>query len=166
MIYKTMDAPNPNYSTKPNNEKKFNLNYNNNNYILVISSNFSSIKFNIYHQDKLDNYIYEEILTLEQLKEINNSFTIFNSVESARNSIEQILKNNKGILSQKDINSIILTLKISLFEQILDVNIILKKKEMNQNETIPILFQKIQKMSEEIKQLNDEIIVEKKNIII
>ena len=162
MIYKTMDAPNPNYSTKPNNEKKFNLNYNNNNYILVISSNFSSIKFNIYHQDKLDNYIYEEILTLEQLKEINNSFTIFNSVESARNSIEQILKNNKGILSQKDINTFILTLKISLFEQIVDVNIILKKKEMNQNETIPILFQKIQTMSEEIKKLNDEIILLKK----
>ena len=157
-----MDAPNPNYSTKPNNEKKFSLNYNNNNYILVISSNFSTIKFNIYHQDKLDNYIYEEILTLEQLKEINNSFTIFNSVESARNSIEQILKNNKGILSQKDINNFILTLKISLFEQIVDVNIILKKKEMNQNETIPILFQKIQTMSEEIKKLNDEIILLKK----
>ena len=157
-----MDAPNPNYSTKPNNEKKFSLNYNNNNYILVISSNFSTIKFNIYHQDKLDNYIYEEILTLEQLKEINNSFTIFNSVESARNSIEQILKNNKGVLSQKDINSFILTLKISLFEQIVDVNIILKKKEMNQNETIPILFQKIQTMSEEIKKLNDEIILLKK----
>ena len=161
-----MDAPNPNYTTKPNNDNKFILNYNNNNYILVISSNFSSIKFNIYHQDKLDNYIYEEILTLDQLKEINNSFCLFNSVESARNTIEQILKNNKGVLSQKDINSFILTLKISLFEQILDVNIILKKKEMNQNETIPILFQKIQKMSEEIKQLNDEIIVEKKNIII
>ena len=161
-----MDAPKPNYTTKPNNEKKFSLNYNNNNYILVISSNFSTIKFNIYHQDKLDNYIYEEILTLDQLKEINNSFAIFNSVESARNSIEQILKNNKVILSQKDINTFILTLKISLFEQIVDVNIILKKKEMNQNETIPILFQKIQKMSEEIKQLNDEIIVEKKNIII
>ncbi len=113
-----MDAPKPEYTTNPNNEKKFNLNYNNNNYILVISSNFSKIKFNIYHQDKLDNYIYEEVLTLDQLKEINNSFTIFNSVESARNSIEQILKNNKGILSQKDINTFILTLKISLFEQI------------------------------------------------
>jgi hypothetical protein len=33
---------------------------------------------------------------------------------------------------------------------------------MNQNETIPILFKKIKKMSEEIKQLNDEIIVEKR----
>ena len=157
-----MDAPTPQYTIKPNNEKKFNLEYNNNNYILVISSNNSSIKFNMYQQDKLDNYIYEEILTLEQLKEINNSFTIFNSVESARNSIEQILKNNKVILSQKDINTFILTLKISLFEQIVDVNIILKKKEMNQNETIPILFQKIQTMSEEIKKLNDEIILLKK----
>ena len=157
-----MDATKPEYTTKPDNEKKFNLNYNNNNYILVINSNFSTIKFNIYHQDKLDNYIYEETLTLAQLKEKNNLFAIFNSVESARNSIEQILENNKGILSQKDINSFILTLKISLFEQILDVNIILKKKEMNQNETIPILFQKIQKMSEEIKKLNDEIIILKK----
>ena len=33
---------------------------------------------------------------------------------------------------------------------------------MNQNETIPILFQKIQTMSEEIKKLNDEIILLKK----
>ena len=68
-------------------------------------------------------------MTLAQLKEKSNLFAIFNSVESARNSIEQILENNKGILSQKDINSFILTLKISLFEQIVDVNIILKKKK-------------------------------------
>ena len=109
-----MDAPTPQYTIKPNNEKKFNLEYNNNNYILVISSNNSSIKFNMYQQDKLDNYIYEEILTLDQLKEINNSFNIFNSVEAARNSIEKILNNNKGIISQKDINNFVLTLKIYL----------------------------------------------------
>ena len=167
-----MDAPTPQYTIKPNNEKKFNLEYNNNNYILVISSNNSSIKFNMYQQDKLDNYIYEEILTLDQLKEINNSFNIFNSVEAARNSIEKILNNNKGIISQKDINNFVLTLKIYLFEEILDVNIILKKKEMNQKETIPILFQKIQQMNDEIinlkkenekiKQMNDEIINLKK----
>ena len=164
-----MDAPTPQYTIKPNNEKKFNLEYNNNNYILVISSNNSSIKFNMYQQDKLDNYIYEEILTLDQLKEINNSFNIFNSVEAARNSIEKILNNNKGIISQKDINNFVLTLKIYLFEEILDVNIILKKKEMNQKETIPILFQKIQQMNDEIinlnekiNQMNDEIIELKK----
>ena len=132
-----MDAPTPQYTIKPNNEKKFNLEYNNKNYILVISSNNSSIKFNMYQKDKLDNYIYEEILTLEQLKEINNSFNIFNSVEAARNSIEKILNNNKGIISQKDINNFVLTLKIYLFEEILDVNIILKKKrnESKRNNT-------------------------------
>ena len=132
-----MDAPTPQYTIKPNNEKKFNLEYNNKNYILVISSNNSSIKFNMYQKDKLDNYIYEEILTLDQLKEINNSFNIFNSVEAARNSIEKILNNNKGIISQKDINNFVLTLKIYLFEEILDVNIILKKKrnESKRNNT-------------------------------
>ena len=156
-----MDAPTANY--KPINDKSFILKYNEEIYILIISSNSLSIKMLLSKKDNNENYSFQEIMTLEQLMTIHNSFKVFDSIDLARNSIEQIISNNKYLISKKDNDNIILTLKITLFENISDACFILKKKEMSQNELISKLCQDIKNMNEEIKELKEEINKIKKN---
>jgi len=56
------------------------------------------------------------------LKEISKISTFFDLTESGKNSIEQLILYNNYYFSKK--NNFILTLKISLFEEIIEANII------------------------------------------
>ncbi len=94
-------------------------------FILIINSNSLSIKF--LSQLKIQNFSFEETYTLEKLKKINNIFLVFDSIESMRDSVEKILTNNKYLFSQNNDNEMIITLKVSMFEKNINVDIPLNK---------------------------------------
>ena len=67
---------------------------------------------------------------MEKLKKINNIFLVFDSIESMRDSVEKILTNNKYLFSQNNDNEMIITLKVSMFEKNINVNIPLNKTKL------------------------------------
>ena len=152
-----MDAPNAiTPSQNYYNDKSFNVKLNDASYILIISSNTLSIKFTLSQVENTQYFSFEESYTLEALKKINNIFLVFDSIESMRDSIEKILTNNKYLISQKNDNEMIITLKVSMFEKNIDVDIPLKKTKLDQNDLIARLCQQIEKMNKEIKEIKNE----------
>ena len=106
-----------------------------------------------YHNWKYIIFSFEETYILEKLKKINNIFLIFDSIESMRDSIEKILTNNKYLISQNNNNEMIITLKVSMFEKNINVDIPLKKTKLAQNDLISRLCQQIEKINKEIKKI-------------
>ena len=152
-----MDAPNA-ITTSQNffNDKSFNVKFKDTSFILIISSNSLSIKFILSQVENTQYFSFEETYTLEKLKKINNIFLIFDSIESMRDSIEKILTNNKYLISQNNNNEMIITLKVSMFEKNINVDIPLKKTKLDQNDLISRLCQQIEKINNEIKEIKNE----------
>ncbi len=152
-----MDAPTP--LTISNNfidKKSFNVKFDDTSFILIISSNSSSIRFNLSQVENTQFDSFEETYTLEQLKKINNIFIVFESIDSLIDSIEKILNNNKYLISQNNNNEMIITLKVSMFEKDINVDLPLKKKKIEQNDLISRLCQQIEKLNKEIKEIKNE----------
>ena len=83
-------------------------------YNLKISSNVDSIKLLLQSKSNPNIGIYEEIYTLEKFEKINKIFSLFDSIESIKNSIEDLISKNKYEI-KKNTNSIELILKTSFF---------------------------------------------------
>ena len=150
-----MDAPTA--LTISNNfidKKSFNVKkFNDTSFILIISSNSSSIRFNLSQVENTQFYSFEETYTLEQLIKRNNIFIVFESIDSLIDSIEKILNNNKYLISQNNNNEMIITLKVSMFEKDINVDLPLKKE---QNNLISRLCQQIEQLNKEIKEIKNE----------
>ena len=152
-----MDAPTA--LTISNNfidKKSFNVKFNDTSFILIISSNSSSIRFNLSQVENTQFYSFEETYTLEQLIKRNNIFIVFESIDSLIDSIEKILNNNKYLISQNNNNEMIITLKVSMFEKDINVDLPLKKKKIEQNDLISRLCQQIEKLNKEINEIKNE----------
>ena len=80
---------------------------------------------------------------------------MFDTIKNVRNSIEEIFNAKKYSLEKNDEN-IILILKISLFEKLIDVSLFLKKKEIEQTKLIDIMRQQINDLKREIKELKNK----------
>ena len=101
-------------------------------YNLTISSDTNSIKFVLNPESSNNNTSYESIYTLEDLQEKNKIFLSFESIDSIRNSIEKIFQNDKYTIKEKDKNMKI-TLQGSLFEDSVDIDLILYNKDLLPN---------------------------------
>ena len=154
-------------NTEFTNEKIYNLKYNNINYILTISSNSESIKLFL----KKDNIrIYEVVYTLNDLSTINKVFLAFDSIEIIRKSFDELFSTNRYKINEND-DKIEITLQVPVFSELIDINLILKKKELDQKVINEILYEEIKLLKEENKKLKEdndklfELIVELNNTI-
>ena len=134
------------------NIKEFNLKYNDKIYLLTISNISETINFSIVNSY---NEEYSESYSLEKLIYINKIFSMFDSLEKVRNSIEEIIKAKKYLLEINDKN-IIITLKISLFEKIIEVSLNLNKKKINQNNLNDLMIKQIKELKNEINNLKNK----------
>ena len=113
-------------------EKTFKIKNNDLLYNLTISSDINSIKFVLNPESSNNNTSYEAIYTLEEFKEKNKIFLSFESIDAIRNSLEQIFQNDKYTIKEKDKNMKI-TLQASLFEDSVDIDLILYNKDLLPN---------------------------------
>ena len=93
--------------------------------------------------------------TLENLSKINKIFVSFDSIEMLRNSIEDIISNNKYSMKENKEN-IELILKVPLFQKIIDIPLILNKKNMNQKDINENIYEQLNNLNNEIKLLKEE----------
>ena len=157
------EAPVPIITPKFINEKNYKVKLNDIEYNLLIRSDNESINFLLSPLTIKNLYSYEEIYNFEKLSKINKIFLGFDSIETIRQSIEKMIENSKFSIKEKNEN-VEINLKISLFEKLIDINLILKKKDINQNQINNNIFgqltdlnDKIEKIMKENKNWNDEI---------
>jgi len=164
-----MDAPTPMfYEPKKEeiediNEYKIYLNKDEFKVTIGILKNISAISFKIEELNsiKIQNDFYKSVYSLDELKNNNKLFRIFDTVNEAFKEINELFKNKKVFLEIKTSNEIILHLNICNFSsKIEDISLKIIKvefnKEMNENSII--------KEIEQIKQnaLNDKLYFEQK----
>ena len=118
--------------------------------------NSSKILFKLEENKELKNYYYKSEYSLDNLKEINKVFRIFDTINEAFKEINEIFKNKNAYL-QKDNNAIILHLTISnVFSLKENISLKLKKEIMNKEQSHELLFHTVNQMKEIIqKNKND-----------
>lgn len=164
-----MDAPTPMfYEPKKEeiediNEYKIYLNKDEFKVTIGILKNISAISFKIEELNsiKIQNDFYKSVYSLDELKNTNKLFRIFDTVNEAFKEINELFKSKKIFLEIKTSNEIILHLNICNFSsKIEDITLKIIKvefsKEMNENSIL--------KEIEQIKQnaLNDKLYFEQK----
>jgi len=164
-----MDAPTPMFfeakkeEIEDINEYKIYLNKVEFKVTIGILKNISAISFKIEELNsiKIQNYSYKSVYSLDELKNINKLFRVFDTVNEAFNEINEIFKNKKAFLEIKTSNEIILHLNISNFSsKTEDISLKIIKDEFNKE----INEKSIAKEIEQIKQnaLNDKLYFEQK----
>jgi len=164
-----MDAPTPMFfeakkeEIEDINEYKIYLNKIEFKVTIGILKYISAISFKIEELNsiKIQNYSYKSVYSLDELKNINKLFRVFDTVNEAFNEINEIFKNKKAFLEIKTSNEIILHLNISNFSsKTEDISLKIIKDEFNKE----INEKSIAKEIEQIKQnaLNDKLYFEQK----
>ena len=146
------EAPGPIMTPKLVNEKNYIVKLNDLDYNLLISSDNRSINFILSPLTKKNFYSFEENYDSEKLSKINKIFLAFDSIETIRQSIEQMIENNKYSIKEKNEN-VEINLKVSLFEKLIDINLILIKKNMNQNQINKNIFEQLNELNDKIEKL-------------
>ena len=125
-----------------------------NNKILILTCLNTSI---------LCRYLYEIKLELDDFRRINSNFRVFINIEEIGNLISQLNENNKIQIENINNNE-----NIKLFFNIINlfgseerVEIVLEKKQLDNNELIKNLIEKVNNLIEENKNLKEK--VEKQN---
>ena len=135
------------------NEKQYNVKLDNTECLFIISSKFNSIKFEL---KPLHNYIlYQKVFTLDNLVHINKIFVVFDSIETIRSSLEEIIEKNKFTLQKRE-NNIEIIFKVPLFEKIIDLNLILEKKIIKQEQLNENFLEEIKILKDDMKILKTE----------
>ena len=118
--------------------------------------NSSKILFKLEENKELKNYYYKSEYSLDNLKEMNKVFRIFDTINEAFKEIDEIFKNKNAYL-QREMNDIIIHLKISnVFSLKENISLKLKKEIMNKEQSYELLFQTVNRMKEIIqKNKND-----------
>ena len=134
------------------NTKEFNIKIEEINYIISISESNTDIKFVINQKEGNDPYEYEDHYNLDKLIKINDIFKMFNSINSVRKSIENLL-NSKKYSFIKSNENIEFILKLNIFEEIREISLYLKKKKLKK-ENLEIIMKR---QKNEIKELKTEL---------
>ena len=129
--------------------------------------NDSQIAFIILNKD-ISNYTeYKKELTLEDFKNMNKYFKIFETIDELLNDLISIIKDNNIQIGIQSENIVSIKLKLKFFSRIEDINIVsinLAKREIKEKEKINMLFEAYKKIikkldvkDKKIKQLENKI---------
>ena len=151
-----MDAPYPIMETPlPKNTEKniinIDLSYNNKKYCLIINTiNEETIKFISKNKNINENEKYEKEFNLEDFKNMNKYFKMFDNINELEKDLIPLIKENNVEIFNITKNEFKLSLKVlTRIDNIVLIN--LKKVEINDKENIAILFNNF----EELKQKNE-----------
>ena len=142
--------------------KKYNISLDKKEFKIHLYKLSSKISIKIEETNSVNNYYYKSDFTLDELKAINKSFRICDTINEAFNAINDIFINNKINITKESMEEIILHLNICSFSSSKTDDIALKiKREFFEKETIDELLLKIIKHIKE-NALNDRLNLEKK----
>lgn len=144
-----------------NREYKFSLNETN--YLIRIGGNSEQLIINVRQASSVSKIFYEESLTLEQLQKLSRSFRYYDNINEAISNIYEIFENKKFSI-QKDNNNICLIIKLNKgISGEENVNIGLRAKNNSiQNvcenlcEEIIVLKNKINELEKKNQELEDK----------
>jgi len=139
--------------------ESFEIKQDNFNYKLIINITNNDIILNILDEKEIVKE-YEVKLTLEELKQKNKVFLLFNSCQEFLDYIKVLIQNKKLSIKTTNENQIIIELIVEyLYKQnIIQFN--LSQKQLNLNLIVKDLYNKISTLNE-----NDKKLIEENNII-
>jgi len=141
-------------------EKEFQLNFNEDIFILKIGENMSkkNIIMKISNTTKLEDIFYEHYFDFDELVKLDRTFRSYDELEEIFSSLITCLNEKKIIIKEVKNDEIILGLKIIMpmtgKEKIIDLK--LNKKELEKDSVIKELCKKINILEEENKNLKNE----------
>ena len=140
-------------------EKEFQLNFNEDIFILKIGENMSkkNIIMKISNTTKLEDIFYEHYFDFDELVKLDRTFRLYDELEEIFSTLITCLNEKKIIIKEVKNDEIILGLKIIMptgKEKIIDLK--LNKKELEKDSVIKELCKKINILEEENKNLKNE----------
>ena len=141
-------------------EKEFQLNFNEDIFILKIGENMSkkNIIMKISNTTKLVDIFYEHYFDFDELVKLDKTFRLYDELEEIFSTLITCLNEKKIIIKEVKNDEIILGLKIIMpmtgKEKIIDLK--LNKKELEKDSVIKELCKKINILEEENKNLKNE----------
>ena len=141
-------------------EKEFQLNFNEDIFILKIGENMSkkNIIMKISNTTKLEDIFYEHYFDFDELVKLDRTFRLYDELEEIFSTLITCLNEKKIIIKEVKNDEIILGLKIIMpmtgKEKIIDLK--LNKKELEKDSIIKELCKKINILEEENKNLKNE----------
>jgi len=140
-------------------EKEFQLNFNEDIFILKIGENMSkkNIIMKISNTTKLVDIFYEHYFDFDELVKLDRTFRLYDELEEIFSTLITCLNEKKIIIKEVKNDEIILGLKIIMptgKEKIIDLK--LNKKELEKDSIIKELCKKINILEEDNKNLKNE----------
>ena len=127
-------------------------------YKAQIGKNENKIIIKISKENELSETFYQDIFTLDQFLKLDKSFRIYDEIKELYANLESFFKNGKVIIKEIKNNSIVLGLKImSLTGEEKIVELLLSKKEADQDSIVKQLCKKINTLEKENLNLKEEI---------
>ena len=115
--------------------------------------------------DKIKDFFYSNTFPLNALIKLSKGFKVCENIREAYDIIEEIFDNENASINNINENEISLIFKVYLpGGKVDDVNLTLNKTEINKNILIDELYNKIEQLEEENKDLKNEITDLKKNL--
>ena len=130
------------------NELKFNIIYKDKAYQLNINSINSNIIFILKNDKEFPPEFYEEEYNLDKLKKSNLLFSLYNKIDDIISFLKINIEENKYTI--EIVNEKVIFIIKSGVVGIPDIKIFIKKKEINQNNIIPLLCEEVKKLKEKI----------------
>lgn len=149
-----MDTPD-----KPSFLDEYNLNFENNNYLLKlgkISNKIEQLLLFVNEENKFNSCCYQESFSLEKLQKINKCFKQFDSIDEIIIVLKEIISDKK-VSIKKINNDLIIIIKVNKLgkgEEV--INFILSKKRLSNEMIIQNLINHINNMEVEINKLKKE----------
>ena len=89
------------HTKNDNNLKKYKLNYDNYEYIILLKIENNKIVIICQNTTKLENFCYKNSYSFEEIKKLNYLFLCFPSLEDILNIFDELLKKKKLQLKKK-----------------------------------------------------------------
>ena len=128
--------------------------YNNNKYLIFVSSYNNVLKFCIENKNVKNDY-YENIFTLQDLFNLNRFFKLFDNIQKIYNELINIIQQNVYLLNNDKMNFYFsFNTDIKNCE---NINLIIPKKEKIFQDFVEDLCLEYYKLTKETEKLNEEL---------
>ena len=119
-------------------------------YLSLYLSNDKEIIFNIINKKKMELFTYYKAFNIQKLKELNKCFIFYDSVEEILKFIQALLDDKKGqIFYENDNMVLVLSFFLPTGKQD-EIKFVFEKKNLNKDEIIQNLFEKINNLENKI----------------
>ena len=146
-----MEAPKPNMTKNDKKEIIFKFKDKDNSFTITFSDGNDSLGISISEENSIPSINYSAKFTLDELKDLNNFFKMFDSIEQLIPELNNIcIRNQVKINQEKQSLNLILALPLTVVQE---VNLPIPQDELDSNKVIASLCQTVNELNKKIKYL-------------